>query len=531
MTMKHGATTLMQACLLLAITGAAAKAAGQVREAWAERYDGPAAGIGSADFATAVVVDDTGNVYVTGDSKRDGTFQDYTTLKYATGGTLLWERRFNGSGNGNDYGKALALDGAGHLYVTGFSWGAGSSWDYTTLKYDADGTLEWARHYMGPAAFAADDRAQALALDGDGNTYITGSSRGLDQETDYATVKYDADGNELWVRRYDGPGGSADDARGLAMDGDGNLYVTGRSVDFWFMGNEAPVYDFATIKYAPDGTELWVRRSQTPAERSDEAVAVALDADGNVVVTGKSTADFGFGISRYETVKYDPDGNLLWERTYLGPGGGPSAATALALDAAAGIYVTGLSWSGSGNPTDFDYATLKYDAAGNLLWEQRYDGPAHNEDFASALAVDRAGGVYVTGTSQRVAAGFPDFTEFYDYLTLKYTAAGNFVWEQRYNGPADSSEEGRAVVVDAAGNVHITGWSEDTMTGADYATVKYEQFPGDLDGDGLISVIDLLALLAAWGPCAAPPDPCSADLTGDGSVGVTDLLALLANWP
>ena len=53
---------------------------------------------------------------------------------------------------------------------------------------------------------------------------------------------------------------------------------------------------------------------------------------------------------------------------------------------------------------------------------------------------------------------------------------------------------------------------------------------GDLDGDGTVGITDFLALLAAWGPCPAPPDPCPADLDGDGAVGVTDFLILLANW-
>jgi len=53
---------------------------------------------------------------------------------------------------------------------------------------------------------------------------------------------------------------------------------------------------------------------------------------------------------------------------------------------------------------------------------------------------------------------------------------------------------------------------------------------GDLDGDGAVGILDFLALLAAWGPCPAPPADCPADLDGDGAVGINDFLALLANW-
>ncbi len=53
---------------------------------------------------------------------------------------------------------------------------------------------------------------------------------------------------------------------------------------------------------------------------------------------------------------------------------------------------------------------------------------------------------------------------------------------------------------------------------------------GDLDGDGVVGILDLLILLSNWGPCPDPPAPCPADLDGDGNVGILDLLALLANW-
>ena len=100
-----------------------------------------------------------------------------------------------------------------------------------------------------------------------------------------------------------------------------------------------------------------------------------------------------------------------------------------------------------------DYATLKYDPSGNLLWEKRYKGPGNGADGATAMAVDAAGNVYVTGESGGVGSGL-------DYATLKYDASGNLLWEKRYNGPGNASDRATAIAVDAAGNVYVTGYSD-----------------------------------------------------------------------
>ena len=94
------------------------------------RYDG-----GSA---RALAVDAAGNVYVTGGSDGSGTGRDYATLKYDSDGNELWVARYDGPGSAIDNAQALALDAAGNVYVTGESWGSGTNLDYATVKYDSD---------------------------------------------------------------------------------------------------------------------------------------------------------------------------------------------------------------------------------------------------------------------------------------------------------------------------------------------------------------------------------------------------------
>ncbi len=81
----------------------------------------------------------------------------------------------------------------------------GTGYDYATLKYDSDGNVIWGRLYDGPAH--TDDYDYAIALDAAGNVYVTGGSHGIGTHRDYATIKYGPDGTQLWEKRYDGPFG------------------------------------------------------------------------------------------------------------------------------------------------------------------------------------------------------------------------------------------------------------------------------------------------------------------------------------
>jgi ribosomal protein S3 len=96
-----------------------------------------------------------------------------------------------------------------------------------------------------------------LAVDAAGNVYVTGASAGIDTDMDYATIKYTAEGAEAWVSRYNGPGNAADQAVGMAVDAVGNIYVTGQSAG----ADQAMA--LATMKYDPDGVQAWITRTDS----------------------------------------------------------------------------------------------------------------------------------------------------------------------------------------------------------------------------------------------------------------------------
>jgi uncharacterized delta-60 repeat protein len=362
---------------------------------WVRTYNGPGNG---GDKAQAIAVDGSGNVYVTGQSTGSGGSLDYATIKYDTNGNRLWVRRYNPYG-GDDSAVDIAVDSAGNVYVTGQSYSATSLEDYATIKYSPTGNRLWVRRYDSSANFK--DSATAVAVDAAGNVFVTGFSFDNPYYDDYATVKYSTGGDKLWVKRYNG--GKGDRAYAIAADGTGGVYVTGASSSGGFDT------DYATIKYSPSGDQQWARRYSGPGaelNRLDAATAIAVDPSGNVCVTGYS---YGTDYD-YATIKYSPDGTQQWVQRYDGTGCYDDAASAIAVDGAGNIYVTGYSY-GSGSL--MDYLTIKYSPAGASTWSRRYNGPGNWYDDASAIAVDSAGRVYVTGGSDG-ASLTPDF------LTIKY---------------------------------------------------------------------------------------------------------------
>ena len=211
----------------------------QVQQDWVQRYNGPG---NSGDAATSIAVDGSGNVYVTGSSYGSGTDYDYCTIKYNSSGVQQWVQRYNGPGYGYDYAYSIAVDGSGNVYVTGRSIGSGTMADYATIKYNSSGVQQWVQRYNGPGN--SNDGANSIAVDGSGNVYVTGGSYGSGTDRDYATIKYNSSGVQQWVERYNGPGNSVDGATSIAVDGSGSVYVTGGSY------GSGTSTDYATIKYS-----------------------------------------------------------------------------------------------------------------------------------------------------------------------------------------------------------------------------------------------------------------------------------------
>jgi hypothetical protein len=249
---------------------------GLVQQAWVARYNGPGS---SNDISTAIAIDGSGNTYVTGYSFDQTTGYNYATIKYNSAGQQQWVARYVGPANSTGFAYAIAVDASGNIYVTGESL-LGPSRDYATVKYNSSGQQQWVARYNGPGN--SDDFAKAIAVDDEGNVYVTGGSAGSGSGSDFATIKYNSAGQERWVARYDGPANDGDLATAIAVDNSGNVYVTG-----WSIGSKT-FSDYATVKYNSTGQEQWVAHYNGPANYIDEPAAIAVDNLGNVYVTGYS---------------------------------------------------------------------------------------------------------------------------------------------------------------------------------------------------------------------------------------------------
>jgi len=257
---------------------------------WIQRYNGTGNG---PDRINSFTVDAQGSVYVTGQSDGDGTGIDFVTIKYHSGAEL-WVKRFNGAGNDNDIANSVIIDGSGNVYVTGESDGNGSGKDYATIKYNSGGIEQWVKTYNGPEN--GNDRANSIAVDGSGNVYVTGESDGSGLLGDFLTIGYNSAGVEQWVKRYNGTANGLDIANSIVVDSFGKVYVSGTSI------GSGTSYDYLTIRYNSNGNQQWIQRYNGPVNGSDIANSLFVDGSGNVYVTGRSEGN-GSDYD-YVTIKY-----------------------------------------------------------------------------------------------------------------------------------------------------------------------------------------------------------------------------------
>jgi hypothetical protein len=425
----------------------------------------------------AIAADDNGNVYVAGynGSTSANGFSNFCTIKYDSNGKQLWSMVYEGPEDGTNTARALALDNAGNAYVTGSSRGTGSGYDYATIKYDTSGKQLWAARYNGTGN--GDDSANSVAIDSTG-VYVTGSSSGTDSEQDFLTIKYDLNGNKIWEARYNSPENGDDFVQAMAIDKSGNVYIVGNSNSVQgaiggsgYIPTMTPPPGkgkgyYTTLKYDNSGRQLWAAPYQGAGDNDDLARAIKVDDSGNIYVTGESSTTSES--YAYATIKYDTNGKQLWAESYESPGGN-SGAFAMALDTSGNILVTGYS---AGNSVRV-YATVKYDNNGNRLWATQYSGP-YGDSMPCSVATDSAGNVYVTGVSGFIKY---DSTADANYATVKYDKNGSQLWAVRYGGEKGSNNMAKALALDASGNIYVTGinYKDHEAQYSTIITIKYIQ--------------------------------------------------------
>lgn len=397
------------------------------------------------------------------------------------------------------------------------------------------------------------DYGQSITVDGSGNSYIAGYFEGTASfgsvsltssgEKDIFVAKYDPSGNVLWVKKAGGT--SIDEAKGIAVDASGNVYVTGSFVTSATFGttslSSSGWADIFIAKYDASGNEVWAKKAG--GVFADEGYAIALDGSGNIYITGSfsMTATFGStSITVAELVnttdvfiaKYDASGNIVYAKR-AGGGVYGDIAYGIGVDAFSNVYITGkYYWSATfgstilvtGGTYDSDVFVAKYDVSGNSVWAKRAGRTTtlqSSYDQGNAIAVDAAGNAFVTGNFLGTAYFGTDSivsttAPFEDIFIAKYDSAGKVLWVRKAGG--GSTDYGYGITIDGLGNAYTTGSfvGEATFDSISISCDNQDAFIAKYDALG-----NILYVKKSKGVGLSSATGRSIALTGSGSVYIT----------
>ena len=253
-------------------------------------------------------------------------------------------------------------------------------------------------------------------------------------------LKYDDNGDLIWYTTWEGEGMAA--AADVAVFDD-YIYVTGG------MGSpENP--DAFLSKFDTNGDLIWYKTWGG----NDYEVAWGMEIHNGYIYLNGDTDSFGAGGRDIFLLKYDTDGNLIWNKTWGGVETEESGRLAASNNR---IYVTGTTSSyGYGVPGDM--ILLKYDTNGNLIWNKTWGG----EDIERGTEVDISQGyIYITGYT---------YSSGYDVFLLKYDMNGNLIWNKTWGGVG--KDDGIAIeIYDSA--IYVVGDTCYGEGGGDVVLLKY----------------------------------------------------------
>ncbi len=348
----------------------------------------------------------------------------------------------------------IALDDEGNVYVTGSVQVEGENRNVWARKYNPLGEPIWTNTHNGPAD--GFDDGIAITADESGNAYVGGNEQGIGELWNVWIRKYDPTGEEAWTFTYDGALSSNDRAYGLAVDEQGQLYATGTEGTTGANSGWVRKLDAA-------GEEIWIDTIETTA-----GVAIVLDEDKNVYVGG-----YQYLPDDREDVwlrNYDRDGEEQWTWVAAEPPTESTHILGLDRDDGGNLYVAGTSDSPDREP---DIWLRKYNGDGGVAWTKTYDGPVGGHDEARSLVLGTSGKVYACGRVSTPSAGWDAWMAVYD-------TDGELLQQWFHNGSANGDDWCFGIAVDPQGNVFVAGVETIPGEGQNIWVRKY-----DANGNGV----------------------------------------------
>ena len=397
-----------------------------------------------------------------------------------------WEWVVRAGGTNVDIGNCVAVDANGNSIITGVfketaSFGgttltSAGGYDVFVAKLDTNGNWLWAKSAGG----SGDDEGQGVAVDTNGNVYITGqfrhsasfgstilTSAGV---ADVFVAKLNSNG--VWQWAVSAGGTSEDIGYGVAVDTNGNAYVTGHFEGSASFGGTTLTstgnYDVFVAKLDTNGNWQWAKSAG--GTNWDVGYGVAVDTNGNAIITGSFMESASFGGTTLTSTgnwdvfvaKLNSNGAWLWAKS--AGGSDWDEGQGVAVDTSGNAYVTGYfqgsaSFGGttlvSQGSADVFVAKLN----SNGVWQWAVSAGGTSEDIGYGVAVDTNGNAYVTGHFEGSASfGGTTLTSTgnYDVFVAKLDTNGNWQWAKSAGGT--NWDGGMGVAVDVNGNVIITGY-------------------------------------------------------------------------
>ncbi|MBA7519506.1 hypothetical protein ES705_11585 [subsurface metagenome] len=324
---------------------------------WSDTWGG-----GAYEHCFEMTIDSLDNIYVVGATESFGAgSKDVCILKYNSSGDLKWYKTWGGVNY--DYATCIAIDSAGYLYVGGNkNSDVPGGPDCILIKFTKSGSKVWERSWGGSDW----DYCSGIAIDNSDNIYIAGGTQGFGAlGTDMFVVKYDSSGNRIWSRLWGG--NSRDQCRKIDVDAIGGVYLAGFTESYGEGRN-----DLCLVKFDSSGNYVW---NKTWGGSSwEDCWAIKSDSYNNIYIGGQT---YSFGAGGYDMilVKYDYQGNYLWNRTW--GGGGNDEIEDIALDSAESVYLIGTR-------------LVKFSENGVLQWNYPTGGKAISFDSWDNIYISRS---------------------------------------------------------------------------------------------------------------------------------------------
>ncbi len=411
---------------------------------WTNAYDSPAA---ADDIVKGLDLGTDGFVAITGYSDVEPALaiqNDITTILYNNSGGVVWTKNQTGPGISQDLGNGCLIDASGNVFVVGQTEDNNLRRDAIILKYDAAGNTAATSFYSGIGDNG--DNVRDLEVDGSNNVYICGYSVSKDADRNMFVCKLNNVGDTLWTRQINGTMfGSDEESNALALDASGNVIISG------YTKNAGSSSDITVAKYSPTGTLLWTTLYNGPSNESDRAYDVVTDISGNVFITGKTDINNSPVITNDQvfTARINANGSIAWTAIYDG-GNGIDRGRFIRVAPSGNIYVIGRKFNG----TDDDFLVIKYNTLGIQQWAQSINGISGNDDPHDA-EIDALENVYFTGVSETSLNSLQT-----DYFTAAYNSAGTLLWSENYNGAGNGIDVSEGIEINSSGKVFVTGFSD-----------------------------------------------------------------------